>query len=154
MKKINIQKLILAFSVVIIVWLLSGILTKNSMGIYEDLNKPAFNPPGVVFAFVWPILYLMIGLSFYLILVSEKNNKDAINIFILQLLFNFFWPILFFLFDYYLFSSAWLFVLIVLIIFTIYKFSKINKISSILLIPYLLWCIFALYLNFSIYLLN
>ncbi len=154
MKKIDFKKLIIAFCVVIIIWLLSGILTMNSMEVYSELNKPTFNPPGYVFAIVWPILYLMMGLSFYLILTSDEENKDAINIFILQLLFNFFWPILFFRLDFYLFSSAWLLILVVLIGYTIYKFSKINKVSAWLLVPYFLWCIFALYLNFSIYLLN
>ncbi len=154
MKKINYKKLILALSIVIIVWLVSGILTKNSMGAYDDLNKPYLNPPGIVFAIVWPILYLLMGISFYIILNSDKNNKDAINIFILQLLFNFFWPILFFLFAYYLFSSAWLLILIVLIGVTIYKFYKIDRTAAVLLIPYFLWCIFAFYLNFSIYILN
>ncbi|MFI3252166.1 MAG: TspO/MBR family protein [bacterium] len=152
--KIDIRKIIIAFSVVIIVWLLSGILTMNSMDVYEQLNKPYLNPPGYIFAIVWPILYLLMGLSFYLILISDLDNKESINIFILQLLFNFFWPILFFLFDFYLFSSAWLLVLIILIGYTMYQFYKINKVSSLLLIPYFIWCIFALYLNFSIYLLN
>lgn len=154
MNKINFKKVIIAFSVVIIVWLLSGILTMNSMEVYEELNKPFLNPPGYVFAIVWPILYLMMGLSFYFIINTDKDNKDAINSFILQLLFNFFWPILFFKFDFYLFSSAWLLILVVLIGVTIYKFYKINKLSAILLIPYLIWCIFALYLNLSIYFLN
>lgn len=154
MEKIDFKKLIIAMSCVIIVWLLSGILTKNSMSVYNDLIKPEPVLPGYVFAIVWPILYLMMGFSFYLVLKSDKDNKDAINIFIIQLLFNFFWPILFFIFDYYLFSSAWLLILVVLIAVTIYKFYKINKISSILLIPYFLWCCFALYLNFGIYLLN
>ncbi len=154
MKKINVKKLIIALCSVIIVWLLSGILTKNSMSVYEDLIKPEPLLPGYVFAIVWPILYMMMGVSFYLVLTSEKDNKEAINIFIIQLLFNFFWPILFFVFDYYLFSSAWLLVLVVLIGVTIYKFYSINKISAWLLVPYFIWCCFALYLNFSIYLLN
>lgn len=154
MRKIEFKKLIIAFCVVIIVWLLSGILTMNSMEVYEELNKPFLNPPGYVFAIVWPILYLMMGLSFYFIINTDKDNKDAINSFILQLLFNFFWPILFFKFDFYLFSSSWLLILVVLIGVTIYKFYKINKLSAILLIPYLIWCIFALYLNLSIYFLN
>lgn len=148
----KLNKLIVALCSVTIVALLSSILTSNSMEVYQELIKPKFSPPGVVFGIVWPILYFMMGISFYLILKEE--NKEAINIFILQLLFNFFWPILFFVLDYYLFSSAWLLILIVLIGYTIYKFYKINKLSAILLIPYFLWCIFALYLNFSIYILN
>ncbi len=148
----KINKLIIAICSVVIVGLLASLLTRNSMDVYQELIKPKFSPPGVIFGIVWPILYFMMAISFYLILKEE--NKEAINIFILQLLFNFFWPILFFKLDYYLFSSAWLLVLIVLIGYTIYKFSKINKLSAILLVPYFLWCIFALYLNFSIFLLN
>lgn len=148
----NVKKMIIALCTVIIVWLLSGIISSGSVEIYEELIKPKYSPEGIVFAIVWPILYLMMGISFYFILKSD--NKEAINIFLLQLLFNFFWPILFFVLKYYLFSSAWLLILIILIIVTIFKFYKINKISSFLLVPYLVWCIFALYLNFSIFLLN
>lgn len=154
MKKINIRDLIIALCTVAIVWLISGILTASSMESYNELIKPFLDPPGYVFAVVWPVLYLLMGISFYIIISSGENNKDAINIFMLQLLFNLFWPMLFFLFEYYLFSSAWLLVLIFLIGYTIFKFSKISKKSSILLIPYFFWCLFALYLNFSIYLLN
>lgn len=154
MKKIKVKDLVIALCTVAIVWLISGILTASSMESYNELIKPYLDPPGYVFAIVWPVLYLLMGISFYIIISSDKDNKDSINIFILQLLFNLFWPMLFFLFEYYLFSSAWLLVLIFLIGYTIFKFNKISKISSILLIPYFLWCIFALYLNFSIYLLN
>ncbi len=153
MNKTNIKKFILAFSLVIIVWLLSGILTQNSTGIYKELIKPMFSPPGYVFAIVWPILYLMMAYSLYLVLKSDYTQED-INIFILQLLFNFFWPILFFVFEFYLFSSVWLLILIGLIVINISKFYKVNKTSAYLLIPYLSWCIFALYLNLSIYILN
>ncbi len=148
----KVNKLIIALCTVAVVWLLSGIFVKDSMDIYSELVKPSFSPPGIVFAIVWPILYLLMGISFYFII--KEDNKEAISIFLIQLLVNFFWPILFFVLEFYLFSAVWILILIVLICITIYKFYKINKLSAILLIPYILWCIFALYLNFNIYLLN
>ena len=107
---------------------------------YSLLNKPIFNPPDWIFAPVWTTLYLMMTFAIWLFWHSKNKDINTFNIF--------------FVFHQILFSIFVLILLIILIIILIKKFSKVNLISSYLMIPYLLWCCFALVLNLSIYLLN
>lgn len=136
---------------------LASLLTSQSMEIFGNLNKPILSPPGFLFPIVWTLLYLLMGISSYLILTSGQDKKkitDALIPYALQLFFNFFWSIWFFNLEWYLFAFIWLLVLLALIYQTILRFYEISKIAAYLLLPYLLWVIFAGYLNLSIYLLN
>lgn len=122
---------------------------------YASYIKPPFSPPGNVFGYVWILLYILMGISAYLIYESNsKNKKQALAIYGIQLFFNFFWPILFFKFEMLLPAFFWLVILIILIAAMIKSFYKIRPIAAYLQTPYLLWCIFASYLNIGIYLLN
>ena len=121
---------------------------------YSLLNKPIFNPPDWIFAPVWTTLYLMMTLAIWLFWHSSNKDIKIINIYLAQIVINTTWSIVFFVFHQILFSIFVLILLIILIIILIKKFSKVNLISSYLMIPYLLWCCFALVLNLSIYLIN
>ena len=121
---------------------------------YSLLNKPIFNPPDWIFAPVWTTLYLMMTLAIWLFWHSSNKDIKTINIYLAQIVINTTWSIVFFVFHQILFSIFVLILLIILIIILIKKFSNVNFISSYLMIPYLLWCCFALVLNLSIYLLN
>lgn len=134
---------------------LSAFLTKDAMSIYSQILKPDFSPPSYIFPIVWTILYILMGISSYLIYSSDnKTKQSALNWYAVQLLFNFIWSIIFFNFQNYLFSFLWLLALIICICIMIIEFYKISPIAAYLQIPYLLWCVFAAYLNLSIYLLN
>ena len=155
--KINYKLLILCIVLPLTVGSLAGFITKDSMETFNMLNKPALSPPGIVFPIVWTILYILMGISSYLVLTSGYVNnkiKEALVYYGLQLLFNFFWSIWFFSFGWYLFAFIWLLLLWVLIFNTIASFYDINKTAAYLISPYLLWVTFAGYLNFSIYLMN
>ena len=121
---------------------------------YSTIIKPAFNPPDWIFAPVWTTLYLMMTFAIWLFWHSKNKDINTINIYLAQIVINTTWSIVFFVFHQILFSIFVLILLIILIIILIKKFSKVNLISSYLMIPYLLWCCFALVLNLSIYLLN
>ena len=121
---------------------------------FENLQKPALSPPGWLFPVVWTILYILMGIASYFVLVSKKPNQIALTVYIIQLIFNFFWSIIFFNFELYLFAFVWLVILWLLILTTTILFYQIEKISGYLMILYLLWVTFAGYLNLSIYLLN
>lgn len=147
----------LIFSIVIALAIggLSAFLTKDSMEIYHSINRPTLTPPGYLFPIVWSILYIMMGTSSYLIHQSDHRLKEtALIIYYFQLLVNFSWPIVFFNYQNYLLALAILFVLVILIIILIKLTYQINHLSSYLLIPYLLWLLFALYLNFWIFIHN
>ena len=125
------------------------------MEIYKFLDKPPFAPPSIVFPIVWTILYILMGVSSYIIYSSEHDDKKrALLVYGLQLIVNFVWPIVFFVLSYRLLAFFIILILLILIIIMIIKFYKINKISSLLQIPYLIWVVFATYLNYVLYVLN
>ena len=154
MKPQNRSSLIIAILIPLAVGSLSALISGN-MALYSTINKPAFSPPSIVFPIVWTILYVLMGISSYIIYSSDSADKTkAFKIYALQLFFNFCWSILFFRYNLYLLSFLWLVILIVLICIMIKDFYKINPAAAYLQIPYLLWCIFAAFLNFSIYTMN
>lgn len=146
--------LIIAILIPIAVGTLSALFSRN-MSLYSTINKPTISPPAFIFPIVWIILYILMGISSYLIYESNNPNKrNALKTYAIQLFFNFWWSIIFFRFSLYLFAFLWLLVMIALITIMIYQFYQIRPLSSYLQIPYLLWCLFAAYLNFMIYILN
>lgn len=134
---------------------LSAFFTMNSMDIYQNINRPKLAPPGYIFPIVWTILYVLMGISSYLIHRSNHKNKEtALIIYYFQLLINFSWPIFFFNYQNFLLALAILFILNILVIVLIKVTYSINHLASYLLIPYLIWILFALYLNFWIFIHN
>lgn len=153
MKKI--VYLILSILISLGVGALAGKLTMNSMGLYEELILPKISPPGSVFPVVWTVLYILMGISAYLIYISNSPyKKKALTIYAIQLILNFLWSIIFFNMQMYLLAFIVLLLLLLAIFMLIVISYKINPIAAYLLIPYFLWVAFAGYLNISIYLLN
>lgn len=118
--------------------------------IYGSLNKPDLAPPAVVFPIAWTILYVLMGVSLYM----NRNNKKNMVTFFIQLMLNYLWVFIFFGMQSWLGGFIVIILLDVMILYTILEFYKENKLSAYMMIPYLLWCIFASYLNFQIFLLN
>lgn len=118
------------------------------------LQKPFLSPPSIVFPIVWTILYVLMGVS-YGILKSKNLTDDKINlIYYLQLGINALWSIFFFVFKWRLFAFIWILILDVAVVIMIREFYKKDKTAGLIQIPYLLWILFASYLNLAIYLLN
>lgn len=121
---------------------------------YNILQKPPFAPPSSLFPVVWTILYILMGIS-YGILKSNDLIDSKINlIYYSQLIVNLLWPIAFFILNWRLFSFFWILLLIGLVINMIIQFYNKNQLAGLLQIPYLIWLIFAAYLNLGVYLLN
>lgn len=151
----NLKALVVSILIPLAVGGLAGFLTRNNMDVYNGLIQPPLSPPSWIFPIAWTILYILMGISAYLIYQSDSPNKEsALRIYAVQLIVNFLWSIIFFNMQMYLFAFLWLLLLLALIILMIISFSRINKTAAYLLVPYLLWVIFAGYLNFMIYLLN
>ena len=133
----------------------SAFLTRDSMAEYEAAVKPPLAPPSIVFPIVWAILFILMGVSAALIRDSgTKDRGGALAVYAAQLAVNFIWPIIFFGAGKYLLAFFWLLLLLALVIIMIVKFRKIRPLAGTLQIPYLLWLIFAGYLNFAVWLLN
>ena len=121
---------------------------------YNTLQKPFLSPPSILFPIMWTILYILMGVSYGILESKSLNDSKNKIIYYSQLFVNAMWSIFFFLLKWRLFSFIWILLLDLLVIVMILNFYKKNKISGLLQIPYLLWIIFASYLNLSIYLLN
>ena len=124
---------------------------------YTTLLKPSFNPPNWIFAPVWTLLFLLMGISLYLIWnrgLRDKETKKAIFIFGVQLILNMIWSVLFFGLQSPLYAFIEIIILWFAILLTIISFYKIFKAAAYLLLPYILWVTFASALNFSILILN
>lgn len=152
--KIQFKKLIFCIAIPLAVGGISALLTSNTMETFSTINKPPLSPPAWLFPVVWTILYVLMGIASYLVLTSEKPNRDALTTYAIQLAFNFFWSIIFFNFELYLLAFIWLVLLWLLILKTTKQFYEISKPAGYLMVPYLLWVTFAGYLNLAIYLLN
>ena len=158
-KKQSIISLIASLALVFLTSGLSSLLSKNGMESYPNLAKP---PLGIVFPIVWGILFFLMAISSWLIL-KELTQTFSIKgallstpllLYFAQLLVNFFWSILFFRFGWYLFAFFWLLLLIFLVYKMIRSFERISHTAAYLQIPYLLWLVFAGYLNLGVWVLN
>jgi translocator protein len=124
---------------------------------YAGIKKPFFNPPSVVFGPVWIILYLLMGISFFLIWrkgAGSNDAKNALSIFLVQLLLNSTWSFAFFGCRSPLAGLIVIIFLWAAILLTIGCFFKISRVAAVLLIPYILWVSFAVVLNGAIYIIN
>lgn len=130
-----------------------GLIISKSID-YNSLQKPFLAPPSILFPIMWTVLYILMGISYGILKSNNKVDTKINIIYYLQLFVNAMWSIFFFTLKWRLFSFIWIIFLDILVIIMIYNFYKKNKISGKLQIPYLLWVLFATYLNLSIYLLN
>jgi len=123
---------------------------------YVSLQKPSFNPPNYLFGPVWTFLYILMGISLFLIWTSPpcKNRRNALTIFIIQLTLNFLWSFLFFKFNLIGAALIDIFMIWISILTMIILFLRVNKFAAYLQIPYILWVSFASLLNFAIWILN
>ena len=149
------NKWILAKNIILPIALggLVGLIISQFMD-YNTLQKPPLSPPGFIFGIVWSILYLLMGIAYGMLVYKGKSDAEVSKIYWTQLIINLIWPILFFVFKLRLFSSIWIIILLILVINMVIKFYKKDKIIGYSQIPYLLWIMFATYLNIGVYILN
>lgn len=150
------KTLLTAVAIPLAVGGVSGFLTRNSMEVFRKLKKPPLAPPGWLFPIVWTILFLAMGTASWIIWESPRTRKrtEALQVYGIQLAVNFFWPLFFFLGKWYKLAFAWLVLLGWLVWVCIQKFYDISRKAAYLLVPYLLWLVYAGYLNLFISLWN
>lgn len=137
---------------------LSAFFTRNSMNLYRDVITPPLSPPSILFPIVWTMLFIIMGISAAMIYLDKSargaQKSSALATYILSLIVNFFWSLIFFNLRAFLFAFLWLLLLLYLVIRTIMKYYKINRVAAYLQIPYAIWVTFAGYLTFAIWYLN
>ena len=158
MNKNKVVKLIVAILVCQLAGFVGSIFTSPAIsGWYASIQKPLFNPPNWVFAPVWTTLFLLMGISLYLIWdkgLEKKDVKLAVSVFGVQLALNIVWSFLFFGLQSPFLAFIEIVLLWIAILATIILFYRISKKAGLLLAPYLLWVSFAAFLNYSIWILN
>lgn len=133
----NYKNLIIFIAIPLVLGGIVGLITSKGSSSYDGIV------PGWIFPVVWSILYIMMGISSYLI----SDDRKLLNIYIVSLVMNLLWPIIFFGFKLKVLGFFWILILILVVGYMIYRFYDKNKVSAYLLIPYLLWIIFASILN-------
>ena len=153
--KIQWKKLIFYIAVPLVVGTVAALLAREGMAMFDAVIKPPLTPPAWLFPVCWTVLYVLMGIASYLVAVSDDDLRgNGIVFYGIQLILNFFWPLIFFNHSLYLFSFVWLVILWAMILVTMLKFYKISERAGDLMLPYILWVTFAGYLNFGIFLLN
>jgi len=155
MLKNKIVTFILFLSITFSASLIGGLATINfKEPWYSALNKPVFNPPDWIFAPVWTTLYIKMTVAVWIFWHTKNKNINTIYIYFIHLIFNTTWSVVFFVFHNMVLALIVLIILIALIINLILRFKRVNMFSVYLMIPYLLWCCFALILNSSLLVIN
>ena len=158
LRKVNIPKLVVTLVIPFLAAAVGSVFTSPSIPTwYAGLVKPAFSPPNWLFGPVWTILYLLMGISLYMIWsrgLKKKGVKVAMYLFLAQLALNSLWSILFFGLQSPMLAFGEIVVLWIFILATILKFYPISRNAGLLLVPYILWVSFAAFLNLNILLLN
>lgn len=139
------------------VGLLAGLFTRESTQLYSQvIIQPPLSPPAWLFPVAWTVLYALMGIGAARVSLSPDSPKKsrALNVFVAQLVVNFFWSLIFFNAQAFGFALIWLILLWLLIIWMIYAFWQVDRLAALLQIPYLLWVTFAAYLNYGVWQLN
>ena len=132
---------------------LVGLLISNSID-YTELIKPPFAPPKIFFPIAWSIIYLLMGISWFLLNKKDLADADDALIYYSQLLINLLWSIIFILFKWRFMAVIWIILLDIVVYYMLYLFSKKDKLTVYLNIFYALWITFATYLTIGIFMLN
>ena len=157
MKTNIIIKLLISLIVPLSIGAIAGIFTAQAIpDWYASLNRPSFNPPNGIFGPVWTTLYMLMGISFFIIWKQPADTKrnTGMIIFFIQLLLNFCWTFLFFYFKEIGFALIEIIVMWIAILIMLISFYKVKPVAAYINIPYILWVSFATVLNAAYYLLN
>lgn len=151
LRKINFKSLLFYSLIPLMLGFIVAMIIPDYKDFYSSLNKP-FNLPAIVFPIVWSILYVLMGIAAYF--VDEEGDDKAIRLYYIQLFVNLLWTPVFFGLKSLLWGMIVALLLAILVILTAIKFYQSRKLSGYLMIPYVIWSLFALYLTISIYALN
>ena len=134
---------------------LSGLISMGGMKEFDSLTKPILAPPGFIFPIVWTILYVLMGVGSYIVYKeNDYRSSCCLKIYAINLFVNFLWSPIFFGLNLRLFALIWIVLLDIVVGYMFYCFYTVNKKAAYLQIPYMVWCLFATYLNLAYYLLN
>ena len=146
---------VIGIAIPLIVGAVSGFASMNGMREYAKLEQPPLSPPGWLFPVVWTVLYVLMGISSARVyLANSRDTKPALIVYAVQLIFNALWTPIFFGLELRLVAFIWLLMLIAAVVYMIGRFKKVDATAGNLQFPYLIWLLFAAYLNLATFILN
>lgn len=155
LKPIRLKTLLLYVVVTFLFGIAGALLGGNTGEVYETLIRPPLSPPSILFPIVWSILYALMGVAAYIISTENTPKKEfLLRAYWAQLTLNALWPLVFWRFKAFGFAAAIIVLILVMVIYLAVNTFKINKTGFYLLLPYIIWLLFALYLNIGIAVLN
>ncbi len=157
MKKASWRTYLFFILLSVLTGILSGVISAGAMDTYQqEVIRPPLSPPGSVFPVVWTALYVLMGIGAARVWAVEpgKERNKGINLFVAQLVVNFFWSLIFFNLQSYALAFLWLLLLWGLVIWMVITFWKTDRLAAMLQLPYLLWLTFAAYLSAGVWYLN
>lgn len=144
-----------AIAIALAVGTVSGLVSMGGMKEFASLKQPPLSPPGWLFPVVWTILYVLMGISAARVyLANTLDTKPALIIWAVQLLVNALWTPIFFQLELRLVAFVWLLILLCLVVWMTGKFKKVDALAGNLQFSYIIWLLFAGYLNLSVFILN
>ena len=152
--KIFAKKLAVSLLLPLLVGGTAALLIRDGVEAYGTMTQPALSPPPILFPIVWTILYLLMGIASYLVWTQRTPSCPALTVYLVQLAFNFVWPLLFFNAGAYGFAFFWLLALWALVVVTTVLFFRESRAAGLLMLPYLAWLTFAAYLNYAVWMLH
>ncbi|MGN1080778.1 MAG: TspO/MBR family protein [Acutalibacteraceae bacterium] len=154
-KSLNLKRLVINLAVPLLAGAAAGLLSPDTAQIYKTLEKPLLSPPGILFPAVWTVLYILMGISAYMITEQKGQKiKDIMKLYYIQLFLNFLWPVIFFTFGLYWAAAGELVILWAVCILVFWNFFLTDRTAAWLFLPTIIWVSFAGYLNVSTALLN
>lgn len=154
-------RLVISVLVPLVVGVISALLSAEGMMMYASMKKPPASPPGWVFSVAWSILYIMMGAAYYFAMEGAKKSGSssemrwiASTLYIVQLIWNFMWSLLFFRWELRLLAFVWLLMLVVVVFLCVRVFMQMDRLAGWMMVPYAGWLLFAGYLNMGAYLMN
>ncbi len=154
----KIKTYVISILIPLAVGALAAFLTRDNMMLYDEIIQPPLAPPAIVFPIVWTILYTLMGIGCARVYLQKDVMQNAVskalNVYALQLAFNFCWSLIFFNLRAFFGAFVWLIVLWLLVAVMLIRFNRVDKAAAIINIPYLVWLTFAAYLNLAIVILN
>lgn len=153
-KTINLRRLIPCLLIPLFTGLIGQLFSQNAKEIYSNLQQPPLSPPSIVFPFVWTLLYILLGIASYFIEESNCDKKRPRQAYTALLALNLLWPIVFFTFEWFTFAAVIVVLMLAAAVITLILFYNCDKNAGYLILPLILWLIFAAYLNIGVVVLN
>ena len=153
-KTINLRRLIPCLLVPLFTGLIGQIFSQNAKEIYENLKQPPLSPPSIIFPFVWPLLYILLGIASYFTQESKCDKKRPSQAYLALLALNLLWPIVIFTLEWFTFAAVIVILMLAAAVLTLILFYNCDKNAGYLILPLILWLIYAAYLNIGVVVLN